>query len=120
MLEILNIITPIFFVIIAGYTCGRMNFLGDSAVSILNRIIYYVFLPALIFSLTSKAHPDDLTRFDFVGIFFLASCMTITVSALGLPLIKGSSRRDKVVFLMSSTIGNTGYMGIPLLIGVFG
>lgn len=120
MLEILNIITPIFFVIIAGYICGLMNFLGDAAVSILNRIIYYIFLPALIFSLTSNAQPSDLMRFDFVGIFLLASCLTIAIGALGLPLIKGRRRREKTVFLMSSSIGNTGYMGIPLLIGVFG
>lgn len=120
MLEILNIITPIFFVIITGYLCGRLNFLGGSAVSILNKLIYYVFLPALIFSLTANAEPSDLTRLDFVGLFFAASCLTIAVAALGLPLIKGKGAREKIVFLMSSSIGNTGYMGIPLLLGVFG
>lgn len=120
MLEILNIITPIFFVIIAGYICGKLDFLGHSAVSILNKLIYYVFLPALIFSLTASAQPSDLSRLDFVGLFFIASVLTIAVGALGIPLLKGRNRREKVVFLMSSSIGNTGYMGIPLLLGVFG
>lgn len=120
MLEILNIIAPIFVVILIGYICGCMKFLGDSAVSVLNKLIYYIFLPALIFSFTASAHPSDLTRFDFVGIFLLASIITIAVGALGLPLLKGKGRRDKTVFLMASTIGNTGYMGIPLLIGLFG
>ena len=121
MLQIINAILPVFGVIIAGYIVGKMRFLGRHAVAVLNKFIFYIALPALLFSTTATASREDILRFDFVAVFMLGSLLTIVVSAVVcLVFFKNKSPEEIIVHTMATTLGNTGYMGIPMLLSLFG
>ena len=121
MLQIVNAILPVFGVIIAGYFVGRMKFLGKHATSVLNRFIFYIALPALLFSTTATASREDILRFDFVLVFLFGSLLTIIVGAVVCVVVfKNKNPQEIIVHTMATTLGNTGYMGIPMLLSLFG
>lgn len=49
MLSSLSVVCPVFAVIVAGFACGRLQLLGPTASSELNRFVVYLGLPALLF-----------------------------------------------------------------------
>jgi predicted permease len=46
MLVILDVVVPVFGVILAGWLCGRFGLLGEACSEALNRFVYFVALPA--------------------------------------------------------------------------
>lgn len=121
MFQILNAILPVFGVIIAGYVAGRMDFLGKHAATVLNRFIFYITLPALLFSTTATASRDDILRFDFVLVFLLGSLLTIVVGVVVCLIFFKNKRPEEIILhTMATTLGNTGYMGIPMLLSLYG
>ena len=55
MSTVLNVLLPIFGLILVGFVCRRTNRLGPTAASEMNRFVVWLGLPALLFSLTAKA-----------------------------------------------------------------
>ncbi|WP_175227159.1 AEC family transporter, partial [Paraburkholderia humisilvae] len=49
MLSTLEILIPVFALILAGFVCRRRNLLGPTAASELNRFVVWLALPALLF-----------------------------------------------------------------------
>ncbi|MFM7965925.1 MAG: AEC family transporter, partial [Betaproteobacteria bacterium] len=47
-------ILPIFMALLVGYSLRRINFFEVSNAQAINRFVFYVAMPALIFSLVSK------------------------------------------------------------------
>lgn len=121
MLEIISAIIPIFSVIVAGFITGRLRFLDGSAATTLNRFIFYITLPALLFYTTATAKPEDILRYDFALIFLIGSLLTVAIGVLGAKIFfKKSDSKEVILHTLSVTLGNTGYMGIPMLISLFG
>ena len=50
MEPLLNIVLPVFAIVGAGYLAGARGLLGDDSSVALNRFVYWVALPALLFA----------------------------------------------------------------------
>ncbi len=74
-----NTVAPIMLIIGAGYFARRMRIIGDSGVKQMNLSIFYVFLPALIFTSTMSA--DLSTALDVKTLAYAAAS---TVASFGL------------------------------------
>ncbi|CAG35967.1 AEC family transporter [Desulfotalea psychrophila] len=120
MIDIFNAIIPVFVVLLTGFLAGKGNFLGQEAARVINRFVYYIALPCLLFVTTSQAEASDILNGDFILVFLLGSLATIIVSMAGLFFFKKEGLEEYILFLMASTVGNTTYMGIPVLVGLFG
>lgn len=121
MLQIINAILPVFGVIFVGYWAGKIDFLGKQAATVINRFIFYITLPALLFSTTAQASPEDILRLDFVLVFLIGSLLTLPFGILACWLfLKKKSSEEVILHTMATTLGNTGYMGIPMLLSLFG
>lgn len=120
MSAILNVVFPIFGIMLAGYLFGRFRLLGDANSEALNRFVYYGALPALIFVALARVGTGDPIDWSFFAAFGLSIAisfaLTIAVALFAFPNRLGAL----TLHGLGAIFSNTGYMGIPLLITAFG
>lgn len=99
--------------------CRRTNRLGPHASSELNRFVVWLALPALLFSVTANSSWERLWQPGFL-LAFGGSALVVFVLALGWRLYRGGASADAHLDALGAAYANTGYVGIPLCILVFG
>lgn len=119
MSSVLNVLLPIFGLILVGYLCRRSNRLGPGAASEINRFVVWLGLPALLFGLTARA--------DWAAIWqpgFLLAFAGGSLAVFGLALLwrwrSGTPLADASIDGLGAAYANTGYLGIPLCLLVLG
>jgi malonate transporter and related proteins len=119
MLTPLLTVLPIFAVIAAGYACGRFALLGPTAVTVLNRYVVYLALPALLFEVMATAHWRQLWQPGFIGPFAVGAfgVFGLTVTAR---LIQRRPLADAAIDGLNAGYANTAYIGLPICQAVFG
>lgn len=120
MAPILNVVLPVFAIMLAGYLAGRFRLLGNASSEALNRFVYFVALPALFFISMSRVPIAEAFNWPFLAAFgggMLATfALGLAVAAFAFP-----NRLGALGLLgLSATFSNTGYLGIPLLLIAFG
>ncbi|MCW9040404.1 MAG: AEC family transporter [Rhodospirillales bacterium] len=118
---VFNVVLPVFGIILAGYLSGRFRLLGKEETGALNKFVYYITLPALLFLAMARVKPDRIFDWHFIGAY--AGAMTATfIIAYVLIRVFHPDRRlgERGLFGMAAIYGNTGYMGIPLTLIAFG
>lgn len=116
---VINAALPLFALILAGYLAGAYALFDAGATDTLNRFAFYFALPALIFAAMSKVTPGQLGEVGFAaavgGGIAITYALGFAIARLrGLPLADGS------LYALDGCYGNTGFMGVPLCLLVFG
>ena len=121
MEAVINVVLPVFAIVLAGYATGRRGILGEDASAALNGFVFYVALPVLLFISMARVEAEKIFNWDFIGVYAVSLLVTMAV-AMALVKIFFPARRLAELSLngMSSIYGNTGYMGIPLVTIAFG
>ncbi|MBI6750939.1 AEC family transporter [Pseudomonas syringae] len=119
MTSVLGVILPIFALILAGYLCRRFQLLGPQAASELNRMVIWLCLPALLFEAMATVVWEDIWQPGFIFSYGLAT-LGLFVLVLLWSMRRSGSLADASVKGLSASYANTGYMGIPLCLLVFG
>lgn len=119
MFAVLNILLPIFALILLGFTCRRTNRLGPNAASEINRMVVWLCLPALLFSVTATSTWEQIWHPGFV-IGFTLSTLSVFVITLLLRWKKGTHLADASIDALGGSYANAGYIGIPLCVMVLG
>jgi predicted permease len=118
MLATLSVVLPIFGLVLAGYVCRWAGVFGPAATSELNRFVVWLGLPALLFDVTANASWADLYQPGFAAAFTLA-CFAVFFLTLALRTGKRGLAEGSVDAL-NAAYPNSGYMGFPLGLLVFG
>ena len=118
MLAVLNVLLPIFALILAGYLCRRTGCLGETAASELNRLVVWLCLPALLFHTTATATLDEIWHPGFIAVISIGSLAVFFATLLY--RLRGRSLADASIDGLSAAYANTGYIGIPLCVLVLG
>lgn len=114
-----SIVTPVFLVVFLGYCFGKIKPNDENADKLINDYVLYIALPALLFFAIAKADMSELKQWGFI----LSTLMAIALVYLTAELM---ARHMKIGFPQSSILsmgasyGTTGYMGMPILISVYG
>ncbi|WP_372876884.1 AEC family transporter [Pseudomonas sp.] len=119
MASVLNVILPVFALILAGYLCRRTGILGPSAASELNRLVVWLCLPALLFEATATAVWAQIWQPQFILAYSLGT-LVVFLLTLFWRLRRVGNLADASIQGLSASYANTGYMGIPLCLLVFG
>ena len=119
MLSVLNVLLPIFGLILVGFICRRTNRLGPTAASEINRMVVWLCLPALLFKATATASLEQLWHPGFV-IAFTASTLIVFAGMLAWRWRARGHLADASIDALSASYANTGYIGLPLCIMVLG
>ncbi len=120
MQAIVNVAFPVFAIMACGWVCGRFGLLGEASSEALNRFVYYVALPPLLFLSTARVPVAEVLNFAFLIAYGGGAILTFV---LAMAVVRFTFP-DRLACLslhgLSSIYGNTGYMGIPLLLTAFG
>lgn len=119
MASVFNVILPIFALILAGYLCRRTGVLGPSAASEINRLVVWLCLPALLFEATATAVWTQIWQPQFILAYSLGTLLVFLLT-LCWRLRRVGNLADASIQGLSASYANTGYMGIPLCLLVFG
>jgi predicted permease len=115
---LLSFIPAVILIIGLGWSLRRIDFLKRDDVEVINKIIVYVSLPALIFMAVHNASLSlKVARLPVFAIIVMAVCLVIGYAAGKLIGLKNGLLG---AFLLVAAIGNTGYLGFPLTIGLYG
>lgn len=120
MKTVLEVTLPFFAVIGCGYLAAWFGILGRSSRSGLNSFVFYFALPVLLFSVMSRARFED----GFSWGFLLAWCLvSVVLFVLGFGLARSVLKLntpEATMHALAGIYGNTGYVGIPLVVVAFG
>ena len=120
MQAIIDVVFPIFAIMLTGYLLGRFKVLGEASSDALNKFVYFVALPALFF--ISLARTPIVEVFYWPMLFAFGGGMAVTfliallIAWLAFPGSFGSKGMSGIAAIFS----NTGYMGLPLLLLLYG
>jgi predicted permease len=117
MLETISSILGVYFFIFLGYI-AKATFKEKIDEKTLILISVYFLQPILVFwGLTSTPINSDIIKTPFIYIIIILITLFINIIVARF-LFKDS--KDSSIFIVSSLIGNTGNLGIPLGIAIFG
>jgi len=113
MLDVVNTIVPVFLVILLGYFLHAKELLPSPIVGPLNRLVFYLAIPAMIFR--------EISRVSFAAYFSpfvlaatLAPIFTVFLFGLGVQRFLKIPPSFSGTFLQSSQHGNLGYIGLAV------
>lgn len=121
MSAVVNIILPVFGVILAGVLSRKTGLLGEDTSKVLNKFVFYIALPPLLFLSCARVPLAELLNGPFVASYLCGTFLTLAFGAFGgwrlfnyrqLPLL--------TMHGMANIFSNTVYLGIPLLILAYG
>ena len=118
LINTVNTLAPVFFLIVLGLFLRRTAFFSESLVTELNKLVYWIGLPALLFYKVAVASYDFHTAGKtFLVVFagMLASIIAAYIIAFFLRLPVSSIG----TFVQGSFRGNLLYIGLPIIIYSF-
>lgn len=121
MVAVLNVVLPVFGIIFSAFLFRRMGIFDDASAEALNRFVYYIALPPLLFLSTARASLETLLNWPFIGAYLGGVGLTLVVAMLGAKLLFGHRNLATLTLHgMAAVFANTVYMGIPLFLAAFG
>lgn len=120
METILNTALPFFALIFCGYAAGRFGLLSSAAVAGVNSFVFYFALPVFIFNLMATAPLADVLNVKFMAIYLGVGLTVYAASAISGRLMFDTRLGESAIQGASAVLGNTGYMGLPLVAAAFG
>ena len=120
MIAILNLVLPLFGLVLLGFIAGRIARLPIEGLAWLNFFVVNIMLPALIYRLVSQTPIEEFTNVSFIIATttgtFLIFWLTFAIAIL----FKRGNIGEATIQGFAGAYGNIGYMGPPLALAVFG
>ena len=120
MNAVIEVGLPVFAVVLAGWFGGRFGLFERAATKALNDFVYFVAFPALIF-LTVARVPLARTLDGPLLAAYGGGMLGTFLLCFAVGAVTTRRRPSELVMIAhASILGNTGYMGLPLLLLAFG
>lgn len=121
MNAVLNIVLPVFGVVLAGFLSRKTNLLGEETSEALNKFVFYIALPPLLFLSCARVPFTDIFNGPFVATYIIGAALTLSISVgMGWFLFSHRTLPFITMHAMATIFSNTVYLGIPLLILAYG
>jgi malonate transporter len=117
---ILNTALPFFALIFCGYGAGRFKILSEASVAGVNAFVFYFALPAFIVNLLATSRLADIANGPFIAAYLGTGLVLFAVAAVLGGFLFKVRRSEAALQGSAAVLGNTGYMGLPLVVAAFG
>ena len=118
MNAIVDIIVPVFGMVLVGWVIGRSKLLSVEGLRGFTAVTFYALFPALLFRSMAKVRLDTLEP-DILLAFFGAVIM-LYAAIMGIGRLQGMSLGDRSMFALSGVFSNGVGIGIPFITYAFG
>jgi len=114
-----NAVTPIMLLMVLGFFLKKIGLMGVSLSKQINKIVYRVFLPVMLFLNIYKIESFAAIDFGYVAYTIIAVFVIFIIS---IPLVCLISRKNSFrgVLLQATFRSNYAFIGIPLAQSLFG
>jgi malonate transporter and related proteins len=119
MHAVLTISAPLFLIILAGVVCALAGLMDAAVTGALNRFVYYIALPALLFRGVAEADPAAAFNPGFIGAFGGGIAVAF-VLAVAFHKLTAPRLADAGIQALGASFANAGFMGLPLAAIAFG
>jgi len=110
---------PFFAIIALGYGAGKTGFFPPEATAWLTKFVFYFALSALLFGFSAQMSLSEI--FDIhAAAAYIWGCGMIYALALAVAFIRRRPLTEAVMEAHTAVIGNTGFLGVPMLVLVLG
>lgn len=112
----LNATIPLFLLMVIGYIMKRIGLLDEHSTGVINKVVFRVFLPALLFS--------DVSNQDFVTLWdtqFVLFCVVATLISILLAAVisKSDKKENRGEFIQASFRSAAATLGIAFMTNVY-
>lgn len=115
---VINTLLPVILVIALGYGLARIGFLDRGALDGMNRLVYWIALPALVVLKLSEAELAGTATLRLATVVILASCGGI-ITGLLVAWMRRLPPGDVGTFVQGAFRGNLAFLGLPVTAFVF-
>lgn len=119
MAAVLAGMSVVWVIILLGWVLGRLDVLGTGAEEVLNRLVYWVATPALLFATLATTDIPALVGAPLAVAALSGVASAVTFAALS-RFAFHDPRGHTVVGAMGSSVANAAHLGIPLAAYVLG
>ena len=119
MAGVLNGFAVIVALVALGWVLARTGVLGNDARLVLNRLVFFVATPALLFDSLARTTLDQV----FTGVFVVSAVSAMIIAVLYMAIARLWLRRsasDLVIGALSAGYVNSANLGIPIALYVLG
>lgn len=120
MEAVVNVVLPVFGLILVGYLAGRFAVLGEASSEALNRFVYYFALPALLFLGMARVPIGQVFNGRFIAAYMGGVLVVLAFAVLVARFAFPGRLALTGMHGLCAVFSNTGYMGIPLFLTAFG
>lgn len=117
---IINIILPVFSLILIGWVLARLNFVDTDTSKGLMRFLYYGSGPAIIFYAISSYTLPQIFDLTFWVVYPSIMIGVTTIAFLIYKYTLSESNIKAITTAYATTVKNTVIIGFPLLMGIIG
>ncbi len=119
MLNVLTVTFPFFALVLAGYIAARRRWLPLESISGLNGFVLYFALPCMLYRFGATTPLARLLDFKLFAVYLL--CAAVMVALVVRTSLNARVRWNDAAFgALVAAFPNTGFMGVPLLVALFG
>lgn len=119
MIQVLNIVLPVFGLVMLGYVAGRAGWIKPAAIEGLSGFVFTFAIPVMLFRSIATAHLPPQVPWHFLTAYYGSTLLLYALTIL-LGRAIGVSGTASAIFAMSGTYSNVVLLGIPLTIATFG
>jgi malonate transporter and related proteins len=119
MLPILLKTLPFFALIGVGWWAGRVRFFSPEATAYLTKFVFYFALSAMLFRFAANLSLAEIWDSRFAAAY-LSGCLAVYALALAAAFWRGVTIEEAAVEAQCAVIGNTGFLGVPMLVVLMG
>jgi len=120
MLDILAITGPIYLCIAAGYASVRWNLFTKADMRVFGRFVIQIALPALLFNALASRRLSEVVHTGYLLAFTVGSLTLILLALWFARSVLGKSLTESAYVAMGMTCSNSGYVGYPVMLLLFG
>ncbi|MAM61983.1 AEC family transporter [Maritimibacter sp. UBA3975] len=119
MLAVLIQVLPFFAVIAVGYLAGRTGFFSEAATAALTKFVFYFALSAMLIRFSANLNLGDVIDWPFIWAYLIGTTAIYIVATI-VALVRHIGLEQAAVEAQCAVIGNTGFLGVPMLALLFG
>lgn len=119
MLAIFLKTLPFFALIGLGWGAGRLRFFPEVATEWLTRFVFFFALSAMLFRFAANLSLAEIFDLQF-ALAYLTGCTVVYALAMTVALARGVTLAEAAVEAQCAIIGNTGFLGVPMLVVLLG
>jgi malate permease and related proteins len=111
---LVDTLAPLVLLIALGAALARIRFLGAAFIADLNKLAFWIALPALLFTSASGAAAPDRGTLRLFAVLVVATAL-ITLFAFGASFALRMPANTRGTLMQAAFRGNLAYIGIPVL-----